>query len=162
MAEIQAGNTIYTVDDGTDPKVVEILSGLYNASRETRIQVIYGDTVTGNNWLEEHDTCGYVGRTTGIRKSFILVHNKRSLGGGLMSTASILRIQTTKGKVLYTHPNYRPTRFVIDLKGSETHPVRVLVNRVVQAQFTHMAKAIKFMHKVSGGDYLMETAKVEF
>ena len=40
-----------------------------------------GAKVLGRDWLEEYDTCGYIGRSTGSIKVPLLIHDKRSCGG---------------------------------------------------------------------------------
>jgi hypothetical protein len=73
---------------------------------QIRIKLCYGNTKTGRDWQEQYNTCGTIGRSTGICKIPILVHNSRSLGGGAISD-SVVRIETTTGKqVLYSHPLY--------------------------------------------------------
>lgn len=65
-----------------------------------RIILDYGNTETKESWNEVYDIIGYIGKTTGIKPMLILVYNKRSLGGGLISTDSILSVKSSKGKRL--------------------------------------------------------------
>jgi hypothetical protein len=100
--EMRVNGTHY--NEGTDMKVIEILESA--RKNDIRIRIFSGDTETGQEWLEEYNIMGYVGRTTG-RHSPILVHNKRSFGGGLISIDCILKITINK-QVVYQHPNYKP------------------------------------------------------
>jgi len=68
--------------------------------QQERIVVDYGDTTTKQSWGEVHDITGYVAKTTGIKPMLILVHNKRSHGGGILLTDCILNVKTSKGKNL--------------------------------------------------------------
>jgi hypothetical protein len=92
--------------NGTNPKVAAILEQLRQEHRITRIRVTYGDPETGKARFDEHDTEGYVGRSSGDRPLMLLVNNRRSTGGGLILTEGIVRIITTTGRLLYQHPSY--------------------------------------------------------
>lgn len=72
-----------------------------------RVRLWYGNTDTGEAWLEEHDVVGYVGRSTGRIKVPLLIHNRRCTGGGAILDHCIVRIDDTSGKTLYRHPLFR-------------------------------------------------------
>lgn len=93
----------------TDPALIEVLENLLNHRRETRVRLTLGDTRTGESWLSDYDTTGYIGRSTGPNPVLLLCHNRRSLGGGAILTHCILKVSETKApyRVLYQHPNYR-------------------------------------------------------
>lgn len=104
-------------NQNTPDKVIEVLEKA--RLDRTRIQVDYGYTdldkklsdgrKNGQSWGEVNDITGYVGRSTGTQKIPLLVHNRRSLGGGGLLTHCIVKIVTTKGKrVLYQHETYEP------------------------------------------------------
>ena len=91
--------TSYSVN--TSDKVIEVLERCRN--NRTRIVVDYGDVETKESWNEVYDVSGYVGRSNGIYKVPLLIHNSRSLGGGCILTDCILSIKESKGKrVLYS------------------------------------------------------------
>jgi hypothetical protein len=104
--------TYYAI--GTPLKVVDVLERA--RQNKTRIVIDLGFTESnerstpetlGQSWMETFDTTGYVGRSMGPIKVPLLIPNSRSHGGGQISTTSIVRILTSKGKhVLYEHPNY--------------------------------------------------------
>lgn len=74
-------------------------------SRE-RVILDYGCLEKKESWNEIYDVSGYVGYTSGAYgfKYPILVHNARSLGGGLIITHKILSIRLSKGKkLLFEH-----------------------------------------------------------
>lgn len=79
-----------------------------------RIKVYFGNTETGKDWNEEHDTIGYIGRSGGTIKIPLLVHNARSLGGGALLDHCIVKIKEAKGGlVLYQHPKYNTAKIEI-------------------------------------------------
>jgi hypothetical protein len=85
-----------------------VVRALENArSRGTRIRLHYG-SAEGKDWLEEWDREGRVSCSMGPIKVPLLIHNNRSLGGGPILDASIVKITTaTKPHtVLYKHANY--------------------------------------------------------
>ncbi len=90
----------------TNDEVIRILE--ICRQNKTRIVLDYGDVNTGKSWGETNDITGYIGRSTGSIKIPILVHNKRSMGGGAILDSSIVRIVTSLGKCeLYCHSNYQ-------------------------------------------------------
>ncbi len=95
--------TFYNID--TPKKVINILE--WSRINKERIVLDYGDSETGKSWGEVYDIIGCIGRSTGPIKIPILIHNKRSIGGGSVLDHCIVRILTAKGKkVLYEHKNY--------------------------------------------------------
>ena len=82
--------------DGTPLNLCDKLIAL----KATRIVLDLGDTETKEIWNESFDVTGYVGKTTGIKPMLILVHNARSMGGGIISTNRILTIKESAGKRL--------------------------------------------------------------
>jgi len=99
----------YKVINGTSYKVetlqqvIDILE--HSRQYNERIRVFYGDNKTGRDWMEELDTIGRVGRSTGTSKIPLLIKTKNSYGGGALLDANIIKI--TKGKkVIYQHKDY--------------------------------------------------------
>ena len=93
--------TFYT--SNTNNEIIEILE---NARKNgARIRVFYGNTVTGEDWLEDNDTIGTIGRTLGDVKSPILLKRKNSIGGGLILTENIVKITIDK-RIYYIHDKY--------------------------------------------------------
>jgi hypothetical protein len=78
---------------GTPEAVVRILEETRRS--RTRLHLLYPVD-------SEPSERGYVGRTTGSRKVPILLHNSRSLGGGLIMCDRIVEIRESRGgKVLW-------------------------------------------------------------
>jgi hypothetical protein len=67
-----------------------------------RVTLDYGYLETKKSWNEKYDISGRVGYSSGSYglKYPLLIHNKRSLGGGLIITNHILTIKLSKGKKL--------------------------------------------------------------
>jgi len=103
---------------GTKQEIVNILE----RARENRdrIKIFLGDTKTGRNWNEEHDTTGYIGLSRGHKALFpILVNNTRSMGGSSLMDHCIVKIKIG-GYVKYQHPNFKESVFELvtsDLTG---------------------------------------------
>lgn len=91
---------------GTSPELIEILER--HRKQKTRLRFHWGDPETGEDWGEIFDVSGHIGLSRGHQARFpLLIHNKRSMGGGAISTDRIVKITYSKGKApIYTHPKY--------------------------------------------------------
>lgn len=80
----------------TANKLIELMK------TKERVTLDYGYLDTKKSWNEIYDISGRVGYSSGSHglKYPLLVHNKRSLGGGLIITNHILSIKLSKGKKL--------------------------------------------------------------
>jgi len=102
-----------TFKNETPDEVCRILVNACNGTRE-RLKIYYGDTDTGRDWMEEHNTQGYIGRSTGTSKIPLMIHNSRSIGGGGILDHCIVKIKDIKtGRVLYQHPEYHQGKIEI-------------------------------------------------
>lgn len=133
-------------NNGTDEKLINVLERAKN--NRTRIKVYFGDTETGKNWNEEHDTIGYVGRTSGQIKCLILVFNARSFGGGILSTDNILKVRTTKGSVLYTHPKFTQTTVEIEPSDKDGYLFNTIVDGQLYGRHTNLKQAENLKRKL--------------
>lgn len=115
---------MFTFNEKTNDKVKAILSSVYNSGQ--RIRIVYGDTETGKDWLEENDVTGTIGRSTGVKKVPLLIANSRSYGGGAILDHCIIKIVTTDGKyVLYEHETYNQPK--LEIKDSDHKDYNFLV-----------------------------------
>lgn len=73
--------------------------------KSDRLRLFYGDTATGECWMEEFDTMGYIGFSIGPQKIPLLIKTRRSKGGCGILDSCIVRIQCGKD-VLYQHPTF--------------------------------------------------------
>lgn len=88
--KITESGTAYHIDTPDD--LVEILERL--REQKTRVTLDYGDVKTGKSWGEVYDLSGTISRSFGGRfKIPILIHNRRSTGGGSILTDCILSIK---------------------------------------------------------------------
>lgn len=93
---LKCNGVVYHID--TPHKVIHTLNSAM--MENLRVIVHYGDSSPVKYWGDTET--GYIGRTTGPLKAPILVYNSRSMGGGIILTNKILKIQASKGKkVLY-------------------------------------------------------------
>ena len=139
-------------DPGTDEAVKATLR--YSIRADVRLRLFYGDPDTGRDWCEEYDVMGTIGRSTGVMKVPLLIHNRRSMGGGAILTANILRIISIKSRrELYRHPKYQMPEFEI-VPETETGLIEKGYHFIVKrdsdnvARFQNEEKAqnfIKFM-----------------
>lgn len=91
--------------DNVSEELINIILRAYKY--KFRIRVFYGDIHTGKSWNEEYDVMGTIGRTTGNIKIPILVHNKRSWGGGALLLSSVIRIDDIEEKrTLWKLPDF--------------------------------------------------------
>lgn len=70
---------------------------------EARLYVYYGDKETGKAWGDID--VGYIGRSMGPVKVWLLLHNRRSIAGPAIGE-SVVRVTTTRGREVYRHPQY--------------------------------------------------------
>jgi hypothetical protein len=144
-------------DTRTPDEVVRVLEQA-RLSR-TRLHVSLGHTEgdkAGLDWLEEFESHGYVGRSTGSIKVPLLIANSRSLGGGALLDHCIVRIrQSNGGRVLWQHPAYRFGSMEIRAKAE---PVTLSDGRVLtvdvlrdgepHAAFENVAQARRWVQKM--------------
>lgn len=124
--KVSDNGTAFHID--TDNEVCRILDEAINSQR--RLKIYLGDTKTGKDWNEEHDTIGRIGRSTGIFKIPLLIHNSRSLGGPALLDNCIVKIKDIEtGRVLFHVPNYHNAYFSIvlctHLSPEYTHSVMI-------------------------------------
>ena len=145
--KLASGNTLYYVERegmffevgislGSENKLKvfdNVNEGLMNIilrayKYKFRIRVFYGDIHTGRSWNEEYDVMGTIGRTTGNIKIPILVHNKRSWGGGALLLSSIIRIDDIEDKrTLWKLPNFHVEKMTIEKSGAyKDYPFSVM------------------------------------
>ncbi|AFH21294.1 hypothetical protein CR3_gp129 [Cronobacter phage CR3] len=102
---------MFTFNAKTSEAVQKAIMGAYN--RGDRVRVWYGNTETGESWLDEYDVTGKIGRSMGEQKIPLLVKNSRSYGGGALLDSSIIRIDSINSRrTLYKHPNFNTGNLV--------------------------------------------------
>ena len=152
--KLSNGNTIsYQVVNGTAYHVEtcqEVIDQLERAMRnKSRIRVFYGDSETGKDWLEENDTIGTVGRSTGSIKIPLLLKNSSSYGGGAILDHCIVRITVDKWQV-YQHENYHLGELTIEELDMDEYTHRVCVDGQEHANFSSLGKAENYISFLKG------------
>ncbi len=138
--------TTYHKDTPAD--VVRVLENA-RASGD-RIRIRDGETKTGRDWLEEWGVEGRVGRSMGPDKIPILLHNRRSMGGGAILDHCIVRIIDMKTKrVLYSHPKYYRPELVIRQAEAGGYEKAVYADGKLHAQFKTREQANRWINKMS-------------
>ena len=101
-----------TLKAKTSSRVAVLLNRLTESKQ--RIRIVYGETETGKDWLEEYGVLGSIGKSTGSKQIPLLISNSRSTGGGAILEDCILKIVDVKSKkVLYQHDKYIAPKFDI-------------------------------------------------
>ena len=101
-----------TLKAKTSSRVAVLLNRLTESKQ--RIRIVYGETETGKDWLEEYGVLGSIGKSTGSNQIPLLISNSRSTGGGAILEDCILKIVDVKSKkVLYQHDKYIAPKFDI-------------------------------------------------
>jgi hypothetical protein len=100
----------------TPQRVCNILAN-YCGNLNQRVRIFYGDIKTGKDWLECHDSIGYVGKSCGKVSVPLLLIRKDSTGGCAISDDCIVKITIDK-KVVYKHSNYYCP---IEISGNEIY-----------------------------------------
>lgn len=143
---------MFNFNDKTNQDVQRVISSAFNSKQ--RIRIVLGDNATGEDWLEEHDVIGTIGRSTGSIKTPLLIKYSRSLGGGAISTDCILKIVDVKSKrTLYEAENYQKPILVKCVSQLEGYMYDVYVSKqgcnTLQARFKKEKQAnnyIDFIH----------------
>lgn len=108
----------------------------YHKSQD-RLRIVYGDTKTGCDWLEEYDVIGTVGMSTGTVKAPLIIARWHYSGAHILDQC-ILKIVDVKTKVIvYQHENYKEPSFTIKHKTCIVHGCvyAVLCRDIVHANF---------------------------
>lgn len=126
----------------TAPTVRDILARM---PRAQRVRLFYGDTATGRAWPEEHDVCGYIGRSCGTVKVPLLIANSRASGGGAILDHCIVAIVCTGShQWLYKHPAFNPGQWATAPASVDGFAADVLHDGKTHARFKDATRARRF------------------
>lgn len=147
---------MFYFNDETGDKVKTVLTECYN--NQCRVRIWYGDTKTGLSWLDEYDTMGTIGCSTGKQKIPLLIKNSRSSGGGGILCHCIIRIDIINSRrTIYKHPLFSvPTLGVYPNLEEDTktkYPFIVLKYGTIQAKFKRRESAYNYVYFMTGERY---------
>ena len=111
----------------TPIEVCNILNDAISSRLSKRIRIFFGDKETGKDWNEFYDNIGYVGRSTGLIKIPLMIHNTRSTGGGAILDHCIVKITVDK-KTVYQHPKYHCPIVIKGCSVIDTEDNNVIAN----------------------------------
>ena len=130
-----------TLKAKTQSGVADILNRFTESKQ--RVRLVYGNTTTGKDWLQEYEVIGSIGKSTGSNQIPLFISNSRSTGGGAISEDCILKIVDVKSKkVLYQHDKYIAPKFEIVIL---TNGYSVTVDSNVQANFKTKKQAQNYI-----------------
>jgi len=153
----------YNVVNGTsyDRRTLSEIIRVLEMSRanRTRLHISLGEIEgpnVGNDWLEEFDSYGYIGRSMGPSKVPLLIANRRSIGGGALLDHCIVRIRRSAGgHLLYRHPAYhsgemqiRSKAEVLTLPDGRVLATDVFRNGELHASFQNIDQARRWVRKL--------------
>lgn len=147
---------MFYFNNETSDKVKQCIEYCYNS--KLRVRIWYGDTNTGVSWMDEYDTMGTIGRSTGKQKIPLLIKNSRSSGGGGILCHCIIRIDVIKSRrTIYKHPSFTvPTLGVypnLDEDTKTKYPFVVLKYGTIQARFKSRKSAYNYVYFMTGERY---------
>ena len=147
---------MFTFDNNTCSKVKTVLTECYNT--QCRVRIWYGDTKTGVSWMDEYDTTGTIGCSTGKQKIPLLIKNSRSSGGGGILCHCIIRIDVIKSRrTIYRHPLFNVPMLTVatnnDNDTKNKYPFIVLKDNELQARFKSRKSAYNYVYFMTGERY---------
>lgn len=143
---------MFTFNAKTSQAVQNAITSAYNSG--ARVRVWYGDTITGEAWLEEYEVTGKIGRSSGEVKIPLLIKNSRSLGGGALLDSAIVRIDNiATRRTLYKHPQFSTGDLVKCAPTSEDFLEAVSKDGETVAQFSKPGQAARYIDFMTGKRY---------
>lgn len=147
---------MFSFNEKTCEAVKTVLNECYN--NQYHIRLWYGDTDTGLSWLEEYDTMGTIGRSTGKQKIPLLIKNSRSSGGGGVLCHCIIRIDVIGSRrTIYEHPLFNVPLLTVaannDNDTKNKYPFIVSKNNELQARFKSEKQAKNYIGFMTGERY---------
>ena len=133
--------------EDTNSKVVSVLEN--SRINRKRIRIFYGDVATGQDWNEENDVMGSIGRSMGPVKIPLLIHNSRSIGGGGILDHCIVKIMQGR-TVLYQHDTYFMKNLTIVTTTDKEYKYHVDFDNTRTASFKNEEKMKRYVAFITG------------
>jgi hypothetical protein len=144
--KVTSNGTHYSSE--TPDEVIEILE---RAIKERiRLKFYYGDRETGRDYLEESDTVGKIGRSTGEIKIPLLLPKYDSIGGPALFDSGIVKIVTSpRRELLWQHKNYHQKEInLIDIKGDPNYTHALIVDGDIFSRHSSQRSALSLKTKL--------------
>ncbi|KVP17401.1 hypothetical protein [Burkholderia ubonensis] len=147
--------------DARTPKAVQRILETARKSGD-RMRVFLGDTSTGRDWMEEFDTIGRIGRSTGSMKTPLLVPDGDCGGPALLTHCIVRVINLATGEEVYRHKKYHAPKMELleaasyDKAAGFTHSVKVESKDGVMethANFKSQGEAVHWMAFMNGNSH---------
>ncbi len=137
----------------TPKEVQRILNKYMNSS--DKIRIFYGDVKTGRDWLEECDTVGTVGRSTGVMKIPLLMKEDDNYGASILDACIVRIIDVETSTELYRHEKYQLPdlelrRYSEGDLFDKGYTYGVFMHDENQANFKSLGKAAKYISFMLG------------
>lgn len=140
------------------PDDVEYMAA-YNALKaayynQIRVRLWYGSHQTGGSYNEEYDIIGYIGKSTGTEPAFLLVFDRRSMGGRAVYPEQLVGVQEVQSKrFLYKHAKFNKPEFFLFKKSEILYEVRAVLGSgeiITWATFTNSKEAKAYADFMNG------------
>jgi hypothetical protein len=132
----------------TPDEVIEILE---RAIKERiRLKFYYGDRETGRDYLEESDTVGKIGRSTGEIKIPLLLAKYDSIGGPALFDSGIVKIVTSpRRELLWQHKNYHQKEIsLININDDPNYTHALIVDGDIFSRHSSQRSALRLQTKL--------------
>jgi hypothetical protein len=124
-------------------KLIESLindSAGYDSNREAAmVRIFYGDPYTGEDWCEENDVVGFVGRSSGILKVPLLIPRNCISGPSILESSIVKIIKIATGEILWKSSNYITPELIIVPSKRKSDGFTYDVNRIKAGQEESLA-----------------------
>jgi hypothetical protein len=149
VAEAAKANIKETWFSLETPTVVRRLLEHYRRSGKL-IRIFYGDVRTGEDWLEENDVVGKVGRSSGTFKIPILLQEGESWGVSILDKSIVRLMDVATRKILWEHSTYQSPKLEILATRCGTNNYVVNLDGGPHASFSSYAKAAQWVAFMAG------------
>jgi hypothetical protein len=137
-------------EPNTPPAVIKVLETY--REEQNPIRLFLGDAQTGQDWYEENDVVGYIGRSTGMMKVPLLVEPGEH-GGCAILCASIVKIMDVVSEaVLWEHPTYINSMAMRQTQqpSDDGYQYEAFNSKGVHARFRSVGEAHDYVRFITG------------
>ena len=142
--------TCYHAD--TPETVIAVLEN--HRRNQRKIRLFYGNTQTGQSWLDEYDVVGCIGRSTGPIKVPLLIP-PGDIGGPALLDHCLIGIDSPR-KVLYQHDRFHVGEITLTQGRLKRLPWEVWIDQALQARFQAKRAAEHYIDFLQGKRFTLE------